>query len=102
MIPVRSKAARKPKPKPRRKPPHVEANTFGLPRGEPIRRELRAVFEAQRREILAHLDPRLKSGRTLLRKDDRFAVGPLPEAWPPFRLGNLAMSERMKIGRAHV
>lgn len=81
--------------KAKRKPSHAEANTFGLPQGEPIRRELRVVFEAQRREVLAFLDPALgKSGRRMRRKDQRIG-GNLPDGWPEFRLGNLAMSERM-------
>lgn len=89
MIAKARRRARKPKPA------SAEANTYGLPRGEPIRLALRAVFAEQRREILTHLDPSFaKSGRRVLRKDQQ-AFGPLPDIIPPFRLGALAMSERM-------
>jgi hypothetical protein len=44
--PKRSKAARRPKP---------EANTYGLPTGEPIRKALREVFRSQRNACLKAL-----------------------------------------------
>lgn len=79
------------KAKPRKRSASAaEANTYGLPRGEPIRRELRAVFEDQRRQMLAVINPKLKFGRK-----DQHAGGVFPDDWPVFRLGNLAMSERM-------
>ncbi len=76
--------------KTRRRPRAAEANTYGLPRGEPIRRELRRVFEAQRREALDALGGPSKHRR----KDQHFGPA-LVGAWPEFRLGALAMSERM-------
>lgn len=57
-------------------------NTYKLPTGEPIRRALKTAFRAQRKQILAAL-----SGKK--------AEPELPESIPPFRLGDLAMSERM-------
>src|SRR4051812_44470403 len=66
-------------------PRGAESNTYNLPRGEAIRRVLVACFREQRGQVLALLAPRAKA-----------ADGPdLPVEWPPFRLGNLAMSERM-------
>lgn len=63
--------------------PKPEKNSFGLPAGEPIRRELVRSFRRQRREILAGLGGR---------KDD--AATPLPARLPDFRLGALRESER--------
>ena len=57
-------------------------NTYKLPTGEPIRRALKTAFRSQRRQILASL-----TGKK--------AAGDLPDELPEFRLGNLAMSERM-------
>lgn len=70
------------------KPPHGEKNTFNLPRGDRLRRELRSVFASQRRAILRYL----ATGR----KDH--ATGPLPAAWPSwhdFGTGTLTLAERM-------
>ena len=64
--------------------PHAEPNTYHLPRGESIRREMVKVFQAQRRETLAFLGVKAK---------DEFA-GDLPDSFPPFRLGALKESER--------
>lgn len=59
-------------------------DAFAPPRGEAIRRRLVQEFRAQRRRALAALEPG--------RKD---AGDGLPEEWPDFELGSLAMSERM-------
>lgn len=59
-------------------------NTYKLPTGEPIRLALKTAFKAQRKQILASL-----SGKK--------AEPELPDAMPPFRLGDLAMSERMAL-----
>lgn len=70
-------------------PKRAEANTYGLPRGEALRRELVAVFREQRRAVLGFL----RTGR----KDSGGADG-LPYHWPDwtdFRLGALKISERM-------
>lgn len=76
---------------PRRKPPDGERNTFRLPRGDRLRREVRAVFSEQRRAILGFL----RTGRKE-RKDQ----GPpgIPVAWPnwhDFGMGALDLAERM-------
>lgn len=67
---------------------HREArNTYGLPRGEAIRKELVKVFRAQRNAVLGWLATGKKK-----------QADPLPDAIPgmdEFRLGDLAMSERM-------
>lgn len=71
-----------------KKPHRAEANTYGLPRGEAIRKELVSVFREQRRKLLAFL----ATGRKDSEGDN------LPHAWPDwndFKLGALAMSERM-------
>lgn len=49
----------------------AERNTFGLPTGEPIRRELRQIFRAQRTRVLAVLERRKKD-----------AGDPLPDRLP--------------------
>lgn len=78
---------------PSKRRPKAEANTYGLPRGDDIRREIRSVFASQRNQVLSFLRD-VKSIR-LRRKDDQdIAGGRLPEAWPTFRLGGLKMSER--------
>jgi hypothetical protein len=64
-----------------------EKNTFRLPTGEPLRREVRQVFRLQREAILRYL----RTGK----KDQQ---PPLPwhlPSWNDFRLGALAISERM-------
>ncbi len=63
------------------------SNTYGLPRGEKIRREQVAVFRRQRAAILRYL----KTGK----KDD--LQGPLPSDWPTwheFGLGAIEASKR--------
>lgn len=78
-------------PKTKRKPrERAEANTYGLPRGDDIRRGLREVFAVQRRQMLAVLGVE-KVGRRFRTKDQG---ADLPQAWPTFALGRLAMSER--------
>lgn len=67
-------------------PKGTEKNTYGLPQGEPIRRALRSIFRLQRRQVLEQLG----GGGTA--KD---AGSNLPASWEPFKLGGLAMSERM-------
>ncbi len=60
----------------------AEKNTFKLPQGQPIAAAMRRAFREQHRQILGALS--------------RKKAGPeLPDAWPEFRLGNLALSERM-------
>jgi hypothetical protein len=65
----------------------AEANTYGLPRGERLRRECVAVFHEQRTAVNRYL----RTGRK--------ADGPpLPFHWPDwndFQLGALAISQRM-------
>jgi len=64
-----------------------EANTFKLPTGEPLRRELVKAFRRQRSVVLEFL----RTGR----KQDRPG---LPDAWPPlddFGGGALPMAQRM-------
>lgn len=68
-----------------------EKNTYGLPRGQAIRRELRAWFGAQRRAVAAYVE----TGR-IEAKDE--TGGELPASVPgfdAFGLGSLPMSERM-------
>lgn len=65
-----------------------EKNTYGLPRGEAIRRALRDWFNRQRKAVLHYL----ATGK----KD--LSGGDLPQDLPgfdAFELGNLPMSERM-------
>ncbi len=70
------------------KPPHGEKNTYNLPRGDRLRRELRSVFASQRRAILRYLATGRKG----------HATGPLPATWPDwhdFGTGTLTLAERM-------
>lgn len=70
---------------------HRERNTFGLPQGDRIRRELRAWFKAQRRAVVSYL----KTGR-IATKDE--TGGDIPQnipSWDSFGLGDLPMAERM-------
>lgn len=68
----------------------AEANTYKLPRGEPIRRALRAIFQVQRTQVLDWL-----AGGHVHAYAHKADEGDLPDGWPEFRLGNLAVSERM-------
>jgi hypothetical protein len=61
----------------------AEANTYGLPRGQSIRRALKVIFRAQRTQMLEVLEPKQKD------------FDPLPDDWPDFELGALPMSARM-------
>jgi hypothetical protein len=69
-----------------------EANTYGLPEGEPIRRELVRWFRRQRAEIAAHLGLGKKTQMDPADMMGGEGEPPDPEYW---RLGALAESERM-------
>lgn len=74
--------------------PKVEANTYGLPRGEALRRELRKAFRTQRQAILRFA----RTGRKDWGLDAKQEPSGLPFDWPTwedFGLGALAMAERM-------
>ena len=62
------------------------SNPFRLPRGEPLRRELAAVFREQRKAVLRFLRTGRKAwaGHELSTKDDAHPIGPLPAGWPDF------------------
>jgi hypothetical protein len=65
----------------------AERNTYGLPRGERLRRAVRDVFGRQRSAVLRYL----KTGK-------KEHTDPLPHDWPDwndFELGALRISERM-------
>lgn len=69
----------------------AEANTYGLPRGEPIRRALAGAFREQRKwalEQVATLRPAVKAQPAGDDIPDLFAE-------MPYELGDLKMSERM-------
>jgi hypothetical protein len=70
---------------------HSEKNTYGLPRGDKIRRELRAWFGRQRKAVLHYI-----ATGEIRTKDE--SGGDLPPSIPDFDafgLGSLPMSERM-------
>lgn len=60
----------------------AEANTYGLPTGEPIRKALVGVFARQRAEVLAQIG-------------GKKAADGVPIEWAPFTLGALKISEQM-------
>jgi hypothetical protein len=70
----------------RKRTPPERQNTYGLPRGEPIRKQLRVEFRRQRDAILKAIGAK---GR----KDQGDPLEGLE--FDDFRLGTLAMSERM-------
>lgn len=68
-------------------------NTYNLPRGEPIRRAMRDHFREQRKAILRSLE---QSGQKALTPTEE--APSLPSrfpGWDAFKLGALALSERM-------
>jgi hypothetical protein len=71
-----------------RKTGSAEANTYGLPKGDRIRKAVKEAFRDQRRQMLGVIGGKLK-GKQMA------PLPELPDAWPPFRLGTLAMSERI-------
>jgi GNAT superfamily N-acetyltransferase len=83
---IATKAPNRSEAKARERGGASERNTFKLPQGEPIRRELVRVFRDQRRQVLGAL----RGGR---KDEGEPTVDTL--IFPPFRLGALAMSERM-------
>ncbi len=65
-------------------------NTYRLPNGEPLRRELRRYFREQRRAILAYIE----TGHVETKDQQARLPWGFP-TWDEFRLGLLKMSERM-------
>ena len=69
------------------RPRRETSNTFGLPRGESIRRAMRDIFARQRKKILA-----------FARTGKKDLGDPIPESWPDwddFGLGKLDIAGRM-------
>jgi len=68
-----------------------EKNTYGLPRGDKVRRELRAWFKRQRKAVLHYV----KTGEIRTKDESGGDIPPSIPDFDAFGLGSLPMSERM-------